>query len=226
MKTNIMLLLYGVIFVTTLLGCASKQTKPDSKQEFHQGSPVDIPTGVDEKLIWSSEAQRPGWTLTEPDAVDGVMFFVGLSGNLATEKSSRDDAQRAAINNVVAYMGTLVKDKFERASVSFGLESSVVDPTASARQFEKQLAVNVARRTKTKHWYIEKWQTPTGIAYRTFALTQVPQQEVERSFKDMARDMARKAEQDAKQESDIRAKEQAEKAAEFWRQMEEQGLAE
>lgn len=197
-------------------GCGGKQVM----------APVDIPPGVDEKLIWSSESKRPGWTLEEPETAGGIMAFVGLSGSYATEQQGREDAKRNAVNSVVNYTGTLVKDKFERARVTFGLDSTVMDPTTSARAFEKQLAVNVARQVKAKKWYIERWQTPTGIAHRVFVLAQVPQSVVDESLKTTARDMARRAEQQAKEAGDEIAKRQAEKAAEFWRQMQEQGLVE
>src|SRR5579871_5057795 len=86
-------------------------------------TPVDIPTSPDEKLIWSSEPKRPGWTLEEPATEKGIMSFVGLSGNYATEQQGRDDAQRNAVNRVVNYTGTLVKDKVEKARLSYGLDS-------------------------------------------------------------------------------------------------------
>lgn len=209
--------LFLVIFTMGIMiaGCGGKQTMPS----------VDIPPGVDEKLIWSSEPKRPGWTLEEPATANGIMHFVGLSGSYATEQQGRDDAKRNSINSVVSYTGTLVKDKFERARVSFGLDSNVVDPTISARAFEKQLAVNIARQVKAKNWYIEKWQTPTGVAYRVFLLAEVPQTSVDESLKGTARDMAKKAEQQAKEAGDEIAKKQAEKAAEFWKQMQEQGLS-
>ena len=214
MKNQLKILLFGLAVI--LLAACSKQLV----------KPVDIPTGVDEKLVWSSEPMRPGWTLEEPTTKDGTMYFVGLSGNYATEQSSREDAKRNAVSSVVNYMGTFVKDKFEKVRVSFGLESNVIDPTTSARAFEKQLAVNVARQVKAKNWYIEKWQTPTGTAYRIFLLAEVPQNTVDESLKDTARDMAKKAEQQAKEAGDEIAKKQAEKAGEFWKQMQEQGLTE
>jgi outer membrane lipopolysaccharide assembly protein LptE/RlpB len=204
-----------ILAVFVLAGCGGRAMKA-----------VDIPTSPDEKLLWSSEPKRPGWTLEEPVTDNGVMSFVGLSGNFATEQLGRDDAQRNALNRVVSYTGTLVKDKFERARVSFGLDSNVVDPTTSARAFEKQLAVNIARQVKAKKWYIERWQMPTGVAHRVFVWAEVPQAAVDETMKGTARDMAKKAEQQAKEAGDEIAKKQAEKAAEFWKQMQEQGVSE
>jgi hypothetical protein len=134
----------SILFVITVItGCGSTP-----KQDAESTTPASIPTGVQEQLVYSSELQRPVWTLSEPDTADGVMSFVGLSGNSATEQLSREDARRNALNSIVNYMDTLVKDKFEWARVSFGLDSNVVDPTATIRSFEKQLAVNAASKVK------------------------------------------------------------------------------
>lgn len=210
--------MYGLVAVYLgLAGCAGKQKMMDV--------PADM-AAPDENLIWSSESRRPVWTLEEPATENGMMRFVGLSGNYATEQDGRDDAKRNSISSVVSYTGTLVKDKFERARVSFGLDSSVVDPTTSARNFERQLAVNVAKQVKARNWYIEKWKMPTGVAYRVFLLAEVPQTAVDETLKGTAREMAKKAEQQAKEAADEIAKKQAEKAAAFWKQMQEQGLTE
>lgn len=216
MKRQIYTWLVGGLMVMTLAGCGGKQVL----------GPVAIPPDTNEKLIWSSEPQRPGWTLEDPSTSNGTMFFVGLSGNYATEQGSREDARRSAINNVVSYTGELARNKFERARVTFGLESSVVDPTTSARAFEKQLSVNIARQVKNKKFYVEKWQTPTGTAWKSFLLAEVPQASINESMKETAKDMGRKAEQQAKEAADEIAKKQAEKAVEFWKQMQDQGLTE
>ena len=215
MKRSHLSLLLCSLVIALMAGCASKPKVG-----------LESPTGVDENLIWSSEKQRPAWTMEEPETKDGTMSFIGLSGTHATEQNARTDARRNAVNNVVAYMGTLAKDKFERARVSFGLESSVVDPTSSAREFEKQLSVNIVNQVKPKKWYAEKWKTPTGIGYRVFVLAHIPEAAMEESYKGMARDMARNAEKKAKEAADEVAKQQATKAADFWKQMESQGLVE
>ncbi len=203
-----------LLTITVASGCAS--TKP--------AEPVAIPQDPIEQLVWSSQPERPGWTMEEPMATEGVMSFVGLSQRFATEKGSRDDAQRHAMENVVKYMGTLVKDEYTNKATNFGLSRDVIDPTQSAKVFEKQLSVSVAKRVKIAKWYMEKWQTPTGIGYQAFCLAHVPQQAVDESYKATAADMARKAEQRTRNTNDEIAKAQAEKAVAFWKQMEEQGI--
>ena len=205
------------IFVCLLMVSACTTTDSNS---------VAIPGDMDEQLVWSSAAQRPGWTMEEPDTVEGLMSFVGLSGRYATEQGGREDARRYATSSVVKYMGTLAKDKFERARIGYGLSSSVVDPTASSRQFEKQLAVNMATKVKVKKWYMEKWHTSEGAAWQAFALAHVPSQAIDATFKKTAKGMAKEAERRAKDAKDATAKDQAKKAADFWKQMQSQGVVE
>ena len=210
--------LLGILCLAALVGCSSTTTPP---------KPVDIPDAAKtEKLLWSSASERPAWTMEEPETVNGIMTFVGLSNRFATEQGAREDARRNAMDSVVKYMGTLVKNKFEKATVSFGLESNVIDPTAGSRAFEKQLATNLATQVKMKSWYMEKWQTATGVGYQAFVFSQVPMAAVDESYKKSAKDMQDGAEKRAKDAADEVAKNQAQKAADFWKQMQEQGVAE
>lgn len=206
----------GLILISILGGCAASKT----------GEPVAIPQDPQEKLIWSSATERPAWIYNEPATEKGLMYFVGLSNKYATEKLAREDARRNATESVVKYMGTLVKNKFERVSTDFGLAGDVVNPTMSAKEFEKQLAVNMASRVKVKQWYIEKWKAPTGVGIQAFLLAQVPQKSVEGAYKETAKKMERKAQQKVKEANDEVAKAQAVKAVDFWKQMQEQGIIE
>ena len=213
-KLVLIVIMLAVTF--TLSGCAASK----------KGEPVVIPQDPQEKLIWSSASERPAWIYNEPETENGTMFFVGLSNKYATEKLAREDARRNATESVVKYMGTLVKNKFERVSTDFGLAGDVVNPTMSAKEFEKQLAVNMASRVKVKQWYIEKWQTPTGVGLQAFLLAQVPQRSIEGAYKETAKKMERKAQQQVKETNDQVAKAQAVKAVDFWKQMQEQGIIE
>ena len=169
-----------------------------------------------ETLIWSSAPERPGWTVNEPETVNGVVSFVGVSSRYAVEKSARADARRDASATAVKYMGTVAKQKLEIAKASFGLESDVVDPTKAAKELQKEMSVNMARKVKIQKWYIEKWKTPTGTGYQVFALANVPESVVDESYKQMAAKMQRDAERKAKEASDAITKNKANKAVVFW----------
>jgi transcriptional regulator with AAA-type ATPase domain len=152
------------------------------------------------------------------------MYFVGVSGRLASEQLARDDAMRDSTNKVVSYLGTLAKDKFERARISFGLSSTVVDPTEASRRFEKQLAANVTRQFKAKEWYGERWVLETGTAWKMFVLARMPQENVNQALAQTAEENIKQAQEDAKWAATETAKQQAKDAAEFWQQMKEEGL--
>ena len=57
-----------------------------------------------------------------------------------------------------------------------------------------------------------------------FLWAEVPQSAIDDALKGTATDMKKRAEQQAKEAGDEIARRQAEKAMEFWKQMEEQGL--
>lgn len=195
-------------------------------KEMNAPSGLTSPQVPGERLLWSSAPSRPNWSMSEPEPEKGFQYFVGLSGDYATENLARDDALRNATTRVVQYMGALAKDKFERARTSFGLSSTVIDPTEASREFEKQLAANVARQLKPKEWYVEQWQKPTGYAWKAFLLARMPTEAVNDSLKNTAEDNIRKAQEDAKRAATEVAKKQAEDAADFWKKMKEQGLVE
>lgn len=200
-----------------LAGCAGTQ-------DLKASSGVASPSVSGERLEWSSAPQRPAWTMSEPETEGGYMYFVGISGNLATEQLARNDALRDSTNKVVAYMGTLAKDKFERARTSFGLASTVVDPTEASREFERQLAANVAKQLKPKEWYGERWTLPTGTAWKYFVLARMPDGVVAESLSNTADDNIRRAQEQARASATEQAKQQAADAEKFWKQMKDQGL--
>lgn len=184
------------------------------------------PGAPGEKLIWSSEEERPKWTVEEPEVDSGMMLFVGVAEKYATEAEARDRAMRNATNQVVRYLGTLAKDKYERVATDFGLSSSVVDPTASARTYEKQLAANVAKKLKSKKFYLEQWQTPTGTGWKVFVMATVPLDIINDTFKNSAKDNMIAAQRRAKEAADEVAKKQAQNAADFWEDMSKKGVVE
>lgn len=221
---NVNVVSAAVVMATlmTLGGCASAPKQANEARA--QSAPLS--PGLSEQLISPTDKERPGWISVVPDTVNGIMSFVGLSGNPSTEADSRDQAEDDAAKRAVHYMGTLVKDKFEKASTSFGLASSVEDRTVGVNAYEKQLAVNMANKVKGKEYYTEKWQMATGIAYRTFVLAHVSEQALQEASKKTSDEMASKAEQQAKEAADDVARRQAKKAAEFWKQMRDQGVTE
>lgn len=171
-----------------------------------------------------SGQERPAWTQMEPDVEGDAMVFVGLSNPYATERGARDDALRNATQRVVQYLGTAAQSKFEQASTSFGLSSTVVDPTVATRDFQRQLSGNVARRLKPAEWYVEREETATGRAYVIFVRTLIPVSNINEAFSQTAKQNLADAQRRARDAVTDQAKAQADAAANFWSQMADQGL--
>jgi hypothetical protein len=184
-------------------------------------TPEDTPL---EKLLDRSSDERPAWTLKKPEAKGGDLFVVGVSPDMTNEPLARSRAVQNAHTEMSRYLGNLVKAKYEQANIDFGLASDVVDPTASAREYVKQLSTNFISQLDATEFYWERWRKSTGIGYRYFALCKVPVKNVNDNFREDAAKRMQDAARRAKEQSDRVAKEQLEKAGAMWAQLEQQGL--
>ncbi len=171
-----------------------------------------------------SQSQRPAWANKEPGTEGQSMVFIGISNPYATERLARDDAMRNATQRVMEYLGTAAQSKIEQASTSFGLSSTVVDPTLATRSFRQQLSGNVARRLKPSLWYTEREQMSTGTGYVVFVKSLIPVASINTAFQQTVKDNMKAAQDRARQASNDQAKRQADQAAQFWDQISKGGL--
>ena len=207
-------LLWGLLAVVALLlnACAA-------------GKPTPAATG--EVLLGASHDSRPQWTVKTPASTGESHYFIGLSSeSTASEQIARQEALDNARVQVVAYYSSIVKRNSERLNASFGLSSTVVDPTTAAKSYERVFAANVAKQVKEREIYWERWQKPTGVGYKLYMLTSVPKRIVQESLEQTAAQRIQQARDEARTSATQRAKEQAENVTEFWTKMKQQGLAE
>ena len=175
-----------------------------------------------ERLIFRSHDPAPAWVYSVPLADGRFLYFVGLSGEaVAAEQIARDQAIANARKKVVNYYGTMVKNKAKKIKLSFGLSSTVIDPTVVAKEFEKEFAANVAKKVAAKEFYLEKWEKPTGIGWKVYALCNVPKNIVKESMKNTAQENIKKARKEAVEAATQSAKKQAENTLEFFKKMKE-----
>jgi len=217
MKRKLTVMIFCVLLIGLWSGCAKRQiTKP-----------VTPAAEPDEKLIWSSHKMRPGWTLSEPETVGDEIAFVGLSGKYATEKEARDDGMRAAVNNLIRYIGTLAQDKFQRLQTSYGLTTEIVDPTNVTRRFEEQLASAFVTRVRAKEWYIEKWlrKETKETYFAVFVLTKVPKSTIEKAYEDVMNATIDDLKKKRDEANEAKAKTQFENAMKAFEEAKEQGFS-
>ena len=207
------LLLYSLIVAIAIgiFGCSDKsqQISPEGKTQ--------------EEVV----RERPEWVMEEPGCDDENCYFVGLSNVYASEKGARDDSMANVYKRVVQYLGTLAKSKIEEASVSYGLNSQTIDPTLSARNYEKQVAANVAKAVKATKLYMERETGSTGKkGYKYFTLAKMPKESINAAFQQTAKKNMEDAQKRAQEAATEQAKQQAENARNFWEDMQKQGLLE
>jgi hypothetical protein len=194
-----------MLFIAILVGCNGKQISQ---------TPVTPAPEPGEKLIWSSHSMRPGWTVGEPYMIEGDFAFVGLSGNQAIEKESREDALRTVIGNIIKYIGTSVVDEFQKIQTSYGLSKEIVNPTNAVRRLEEQISGGLASRVKPVEWYTEKWykKTTSESYYVTFVLARIPKAEIDRAYNEVINETVEDLKNERDKATEQKAKEQFDNA--------------
>ena len=193
--------------VSLLVGCAASKPVPSVQV-------VEAP----------KNEERPNWIYNDVSNEDGQLSFVGLSNVHSSEKNARSDARRDATNNVVQYLGSIAKFKFEELNVSYGLSTKMVDPTVSTQQFQKLIASNITRRLKTKTWHMEREKIEGELGYKYFVLAVIPNSTIENSFKKSLDKNIEEQQKELKSAATEEAKTQAEQAIEMFRKAKKEGL--
>ena len=84
----------------------------------------------------------------------------------------------------------------------------------------------MAKKVAAKEFYLEKWEKPTGIGWKVYALCNVPKNIVKESMVNTARENIEKARRKAVESTTQSAKKQAENTLEFFKKMKEGNFVE
>lgn len=199
-----------------VIGCATDQVGTASG-----GSPA---AGTGEKLLWASETPRPKWVMKIPASQGGNLFFVASSAYYSTEEDSREDAMRMATDKVVKFVYTLAKNKFERAQTTSGLKGDMHNATAISKEIQEQLSTGGVSGLKDEEYYAEKWETPTGIGFKTFVLASVPKSSLDGSLAGAVDKQLADTMKKQKAANDETAKKQLDSYAENLKKMKQAGV--
>ena len=196
---------YLVLVALLTVGCSSKQEM------------------VKEAL--NSVGDRPEWVMVPPAPEGDQLYFVGTSSLYGTEKNARRDAKRDAIREMSEYVRVLNKNKFERASVTYGMDSFVIRPTVSERNFEKIMSASTANYLRVEEMYFEREADATGVpGYKYFVLTSISKTDLETALQANATTNAENAQKAMQLASTDEAKEQWKNARNFWNELAEDGF--
>jgi len=169
--------------------------------------------------------ERTDWIYNEEVSEENnQVIVVGVSKYHSTERSARKYARREATNKICAYMGTIVKDKFEEIILSTGLESEILDETNAANQTTKQLCTNMVRRLKTKKWHMDQKVINGKVGIQYYVLASMPMSEIDKAYKKSADKNIKTQQRKAENAATEKAKKQAEQAIELFRKAKKEGL--
>lgn len=196
---------YLVLVALIAVGCSSKQEM------------------VKEAL--NSVGDRPEWVMVPPAPEGDQLYFVGTSALYGTEKNARRDAKRDAIREMSEYVRVLNKNKFERASVTYGMDSFVIMPTVSERNFERIMSASTANYLRVEEMYFEREADAAGVpGYKYFVLTGISKTDLETALHANATANAKDAQTAMDLANTEVAKAQWKNARDFWKELAKDGF--
>ena len=212
---------------TLLVGCAASE--PEAPQPEPEVAVVAKPEPrVEVAYVEPSvpkNKERPDWIYDEePSEENNQVTVVGVSKYHSTERSARKYARRQATNEICAYMGTAVKNRFEELLLSAGMDSDLLDETNAGSETTKQLCTNLVRRLKTKKWHMEQKIINGKVGFQYYVLAAVPNSEIDNAFKKSVVKNIKNQQREAENAATEKAKKQAEQAIELLKRAKKEGL--
>lgn len=184
--------------------------------------------GPNEKIIGAPN-EIPAWLDKEREDKDGKKFFKGLSGErVASEQRVTKESLDDSISKISKYMTTSYSDSVNKIFGQFGVDSSIVDPGKSAKEWENIITVAVMRTVKEGYWYTVKYQNSLKETfYKSAVLSSVSADVIDNVEKDVSKNIDKQIDNLKKQRDaavDEKAKSQFENAIKAFDLMKTEGL--
>jgi len=137
-----------------------------------------------DKKLWSSEKTRPAWVDQELLPGTGGKYYVGVSEQYASEDSSHNDAQSAALAEAADGIGATAKDEFDKVKADLKLGPNALDASEAALNYVTLLSAAGLKGARVEQFYDERWKSAaTGQTYyKTYAKLFIPDASVSGSF--------------------------------------------
>ena len=151
------------------------------------------PAPVGDKVMWSSHASKPDWTMAPSPTLKSIegdivktlreekyYEFTGLSQRHGSERISREMAVADASANAVRYARQLIEKSLSTAINSESSETSSSDGSVVIQDEIKVEAIGILENMAIKDLYIEQWKSGAKIFFKTYALIQIPSEDISR----------------------------------------------
>lgn len=138
-----------LIFAAAFSGCAST---------------IDRTVTADE-LIWSSQDDRPGWTIEEVVEQGDSITAVGVSNYAGSEAEAREAAKLKAFGAISDYLESQIEA--ERSGV---IEGGSDEYRSNVQSYSEA----ILKRAKVNDVYIEQWKKDSNVFYHAFVRVELP----------------------------------------------------
>lgn len=108
------------------------------------------------EFVESFPAQRPEWCDSVPIS-ESDFYFIGVSHYFSTESEARDEARSNAMNQIVKFYGTVIKNQSSETRAVKSLASDVIDPYIEREELIQSFAQRYVSQIVAENYYVEKY---------------------------------------------------------------------
>lgn len=128
-------------------GCLSSKKQSDLSVQENFSKKV---------LVASFPSQRPDWCDSVPNS-DDDLYFIGVSNYFTTESEARGDARNNAMNQIVKFYGTIIKNQSSETKSVKALSSDVIDPYLEREELIQSFAQRYISQVVAENYYVERY---------------------------------------------------------------------
>ncbi|MFA7455583.1 MAG: hypothetical protein WCZ10_14100 [Desulfobulbaceae bacterium] len=152
--------IFILLLLASFLGACASNYKP-------------VPAG--DKLLWSSDDNRPGWTVTPPDVDAGESHvFVGQSLLHGTERAARTNAEVDASAQAASFLSRQVKRQYTQNSSGGTVEKGIQNLNVDVQDQVELSADQIMDKLSVEEWYLEHWQQGKEKLWKAFVRVRLP----------------------------------------------------
>lgn len=137
------------------------------------------PAPIGDELVWTSDDERPGWTVDMPEPDDGKsLVFVGQSLYHSTERSARTNAEVDASSKAATYLAHQLNRNYNQITSGSALEDETQNNSVEIYETVELTADQVLAKMETEDTYIEMWRRGTGTFWKIYVKTRLPKSRI------------------------------------------------
>ena len=137
------------------------------------------PAPIGDELVWSSEKDRPAWTVKSPEVDQGADYvFTGQSLYHATERSAKMNAEVDASTAAARYLSRQSTQNYAEVTEGIAKEGDIQNGDVAVSNSQTLAADQFLTKMSVQDWYLEQWRKGNQTFWKAYVKTAMPKNRI------------------------------------------------